>query len=323
MSIQCEGDLNMTALNIYVTYKLKRLLFLVILLPLALNAQTKEMKTDQPGDSIKASKEKWFDVIELSSGVWRINDNGRNNIYLVEGSTRALLIDAGIGAADLKACVESITDLPVTVVNTHGHPDHCGSNYQFDTVYASSKDFEMISFFNTRHYHSGTLESTRKEAPGFLEFILDDVDDMKQASLVPVEEGYVFDLGDRRLKVISAPGHTEGSICLLDVNNKLLFTGDNNNKLVWLFLEGCLPLEEYVKTLQKLKRLAVDFYVMLPGHGDPLENEFLDKLIACGNNVLSGECEGVPYKTFVDYAKVCSFEGASIAFNPDNLFSGK
>jgi glyoxylase-like metal-dependent hydrolase (beta-lactamase superfamily II) len=121
----------------------------------------------------------------------------------VEGSKKALLIDTGTGVADLKTYVESITKLPVIVVNTHGHPDHCGSNYLIDTVYAEPVDFEMIKYFNSSEYRKGNLENAGKEFPEFKQNILNDAENTKCAYLEAVEEGYVFDLGDRELNVIA------------------------------------------------------------------------------------------------------------------------
>ena len=49
------------------------------------------------------------------------------SLYLVEGETKAILIDAGTKIKDLDKLVASITDKPVTLVATHVHPDHTGS----------------------------------------------------------------------------------------------------------------------------------------------------------------------------------------------------
>ncbi|MBW9152261.1 MBL fold metallo-hydrolase [Clostridium estertheticum] len=43
---------------------------------------------------------------------------------------------------------------------------------------------------------------------------------------MPVKEGHVFDLGERELEVMYLPGHTNGSIALLDRKNRVLFSGD-------------------------------------------------------------------------------------------------
>jgi glyoxylase-like metal-dependent hydrolase (beta-lactamase superfamily II) len=68
--------------------------------------------------------------------------------------------------------------------------------------------------------------------------------------MVTVKDGDIFNLGGRHIQVIGTPGHTPGSICLLDKENKLLFTGDNDNTAVWLFLPNSLPIAEYFETLQ-------------------------------------------------------------------------
>ena len=43
---------------------------------------------------------------------------------------------------------------------------------------------------------------------------------------VPPPAGDVINLGDRQLSVLHMPGHSRGSICLHDRDNKLLFSGD-------------------------------------------------------------------------------------------------
>ncbi|RPH35515.1 MBL fold metallo-hydrolase [bacterium] len=269
-------------------------------------------------DSTVAKPASWFAVKQVAEGVWRIDDHGGDNMYLVAGKEKALLIDAGTGVADLLACVKKITSLPLLLVNTHGHPDHCGSDYQFSQVYAHRADSGMIAGFCSEDFHKRMVQGAETQSPELSSsFVRDAI--VKMPRLLPIQEGFLFDLGERKLEVIEVPGHTKGSVCLLDARNQLLFTGDNDNTLVWLFLEDCLPLDVYVKSLQNLKKRSGEFSTLLPGHGDPLDKKFIDDQIMCGRQILSGECKGEPYKTFVDYARVCKYRAASIAFNPDNL----
>jgi hydroxyacylglutathione hydrolase len=252
-----------------------------------------EKMNDKPLPEI----ENWFEIKLIADKVWRINDHDNDNIYLVEGDEKALLIDTGIGTGDLAKYVKTITQLPVIVVNTHGHPDHMGGNFQFLKVYAHPLDFELIKYFSSE-------DKSTFEVP----------------SLEPIRAGDEFDLGHRKLEVIEVPGHTKGSIVLLDAENKLLFAGDNNNALVWLFLDECLPLEIYLQTLQKLNERAGEFNSILPGHGDVLEKSFINEQIICAQKIISGECQGEKYETFAGSGLLYSYKRASIAYNPDNIY---
>src|SRR5512144_3125685 len=106
-------------------------------------AFTAATASGQPPASPGAA-EPWLKATTVADGVWRIDDHGGDNMYLVAGRSAALLIDTGLGVAKLADFVKTLTALPVTVVNTHGHPDHAGGNGQFGTVYAPPADFDAI-----------------------------------------------------------------------------------------------------------------------------------------------------------------------------------
>jgi hydroxyacylglutathione hydrolase len=225
----------------------------------------------------------------VAEKTWAIVENKTVNIYLVEGNDSALIIDTGYGTGDLKSYIKTLTKLPVRVVNTHGHRDHSGNDHQFPCIYAHPADFGMIAM---------------------------------PPELIPVKEGFVFDLGDRRLEVIEVPGHTHGSICLLDLDNRILFAGDNTNSLVWLFLKDCYPLEVYLKSLQKVEKRMDEYDIILPGHNTPLDKTFVSEQIGCVKSILDGTCTPVPYNysSFTAGAMLCKYKTAQVAYDPDNLF---
>ncbi len=268
------------------------------------SAEGRFKRTTNPFKLAKGMKNKplperknWFETSPVASKVWRIDDHGIDNIYLVEGDEKALLIDTGTGAADLAGCVKTITKLPVMVVNTHGHADHAGGNFQFIKVYAHPLDIDLIKRISSK-------AMSTCEAP----------------SLEPIREGDAFDLGNRELEVIDAPGHTKGSIVLLESEHKLIFAGDNNNALVWLFLQESLPLEVYMRTLTKLDQRRGEIDLLLPGHGDALEKSFIGEQIICAQKIISGECRGEKYESFAGSGLLCSYKRAGIAYHPDNIF---
>lgn len=113
----------------------------------------------------KETKSPWFTVHPVTEGVFRIEDHGMDNFYLVEGKEKALLIDTGTGVADVRRCVDSLTSLPILVVNTHGHPDHAGGNFQFDSVFAHPGDWEMICKVNSAESHGEWVRRALQELP--------------------------------------------------------------------------------------------------------------------------------------------------------------
>ncbi len=269
------------------------------------------------GQSASQSSTPWFSTKELSPNVWVIDDNKAANIYLVIGRDSALVIDAGIGAADLSAVVKKLTSKPIIVVNTHAHPDHSGANYQFEKVYVNAADSSEARRMGTPA-QPGSASPSR---PGAASPPAEELYNKKPyfTKLVALEEGHIFNLGDRRLKVMALPGHTPGSIALLDVENKLLFTGDSNNPMAWLFLSNCLPLHVYLKTLENEKQHSSEFTTLFPGHGGTLPADFIDDQIACVKAILDGSCESRPFNSGMGEAKVCSYGRATIAYNPNNL----
>ncbi len=265
----------------------------------------------------------WFTARKVADGVWCINDHGSDNMYLVEGRQKAMLIDTGLGVAKLNEFVRTLTSLPLIVVNTHGHPDHAGGNYQFKTVYAHPLESAAIKETNSEDSRKRMAENMVKGAPAEDMVPLEDALRMPAAELLALKDGQVFDLGGRKLEVIHTPGHTPGEIVLLDSTNRVVFTGDNDNVLVWLFLPTCTPLEIYLESLKKLQKREGEFDTIMPGHGLPLPKIFVGEQITCVEHILDGTCKGEPYKSFAGEALVCRYKSASVAFDPNNLRAKK
>jgi hydroxyacylglutathione hydrolase len=259
----------------------------------------------------------WYSVNELFPKVWVISDHGADNMYVIEGKDSSLLVDTGLGAADLAACVKKITSKPLIVVNTHGHPDHSGANYQFEKVYMHPADMVAAKSYNTPEARSGSSRNMLgNNAPAEAEKYKGLIHETR---LDAIKDGYVFNLGGRRIQVMEAPGHTPGELCFLDMDNKLLFSGDNNNSLVWLFLGNCLPLHVYLATLQKQESRLAEFSSILPGHGPVMSSDFINDQVKCVKGILDGTLERKPYQSFAGNAMVATYGKASVAFNPDNL----
>ncbi len=292
---------------------------LAVLLVLVANVGVMHVQAAAP-EPAPAAPASWYTATPVGEKVWRIDDHGADNMYLVVGAKKALLIDTGLGLAKLPEFVKTLTPLPVIVVNTHGHPDHSGGNDLFSEVYVHPLDFDDARSFNTPEARRRNAEQAAKDAAPTADWVsAAEAEHLMPAELLPVKDGQVFDLGGRTIEVIEQPGHTPGEIVLLDKQHRLVFAGDSNNALVWLFLPNSRPLEVYLASLKKLKARAAEFDTILPGHGDALPKTHLDDQIACVEEILSGACKDEPYESFLGPARVCKHGGASVVFEPKNL----
>ncbi len=166
---------------------------------------------------------RWFDdyftVQTLGAGTFAIGEPRyaqQNFSYLIVGSQRAVLFDAGPGVRDIRPVAESLTPLPITFVPSHFHYDHVGNRVTFERV-------AVVDLPYLRERAEGNrlallpLEHLGK-SEGF------------EAPTLEVDEwlapGSVLALGGRDLVVLPTPGHTEESISLLDRASGVLFSGD-------------------------------------------------------------------------------------------------
>jgi hydroxyacylglutathione hydrolase len=261
----------------------------------------------------------WFSASKVSEGLWIISDHGSDNIYLVEGNDKALLIDTGLGMARLSTFLKTLTSKPLIVVNTHGHPDHAGGDFEFKSVYAHPADFSSIQSFGTKEARQRTAQFMGQGPATPDRISADEAASAPQPEMLPIRDGQMFDLGGRTLEVIGAPGHTPGEIVLLDAAHKVLFTGDNSNQLVWLFLPNSMPLEVYLQTLKKLEGRTAEYMTIYPGHGKPMPSTFIGEQIACVEGILHGTIKGEPQHFFTGDAMVAKYKTAAVAYNPANL----
>ena len=87
----------------------------------------------------------------------------------------------------------------------------------------------------------------------------------KPDTVIPVREGDSLDLGDRELRIIHLPGHTPGSIAVLDVQNRVLFSGDPVQEHGRVFMFGIhRSMKDYISSLEHLEGFADQFDEIWP-----------------------------------------------------------
>ncbi|OIO22601.1 hypothetical protein AUJ13_04405 [Candidatus Micrarchaeota archaeon CG1_02_49_24] len=182
----------------------------------------------------------------IADGISMIQAEDRlsSNIYVVEGKGKEasekeiMLIDTGDGKTDI---ARIIGKKPALVILTHNHYDHSQGVKEEWNVYLHPKDFEEREFA----YVPKNAKKINFESIIFHDFEL---------------ESY------------NTPGHTPGSIVLLEKKTRILFSGDT------LFANGCpgrTDLEggnerDMEKSLGFLETL--DYRILCPGH-DQIERK--------------------------------------------------
>ncbi len=261
----------------------------------------------------------WFEVYEIRPGLFAIYEPGQFEeviSYLMIGSEKALLFDTGLGIGDMRAVVAELTDLDPIVVNSHTHYDHVGGNHQFESVYGTATDYTAENAKGRKHEDVAEFVGEgwiwKKTPEGF------DRDRYESRPFVVVktiEDSEVIDLGGRKLEVLLTPGHAPDALCLLDRENRLLFTGDTYYPAA---LYAHLPRSDfslYRQTASRLAELADDVDFVLPAHNEPLNPS--ERLVGMRNAfeaVAASKAEFV----LTDGNREYTFEGVSI-LTPDPL----
>ena len=216
-------------------------------------------------------------------------------MYLVEGSRRAMLLDSGCGLPGLPALVRTLTDKPVSVLLTHGHGDHASGAAWFDTVYLNRNDWSLTE----RH----TALATRKEFAKLwvpaerIDAIPDDAwCPPRSDGFLPLADGQLFDLGGVTLEAVAVPGHTQGMTCVLNREERWILFGDACNTQEFLWLPESSSVEEYLASLGRLRELR-DRYdtAYLSHHITRAPKGLLEGVAEVCRDVLEGRSDEEPF----------------------------
>ena len=248
---------------------------------------------------------KAIEVSKLSDNIWLMNDNDEATGYIVVGNDKAAVIDTMNGKENVQNVVRTITNLPLIVINTHGHLDHVYGNAYFDEVYIHPDD---VSLAKESYSYPQYMNLRRK---------LNDV------TFKTTEEGDSFDLGGITLEVYDIPGHTHGGICILDREDRVLFTGDSINRYCWMQLDSCTSIEDFYLALQRLDIIRTDYDYILHGHAKGFEDASLyeEHMVAIKEVIdRTNTATDEDYEYFGGICKIHnSAENVGIVYNPKSV----
>jgi glyoxylase-like metal-dependent hydrolase (beta-lactamase superfamily II) len=271
----------------------------------------------KPGDSVTYGS---YSIIQLGDGIYQIKDPGDPkgraagligvDMYLVLGTSRALLIDLGNNyidgyskdlipprknaAEEFLAVVDGLRGrLPLEVAVTHAHPDHDGMTGAFagrDTILWMPKGENM---------------EAPREQHGIDPSVYTVFDHATKT----------FDLGGGRVVTpLLVRGHSNGCTAFLLAEDRMIFTGDSigigagrslrSSESLRVFAEDTQKLVDYLKAnLSAYERYALKVYTghsvenciagfYSPNHPlldiDYLDWRFIQDQALCANAILKG-----------------------------------
>lgn len=238
------------------------------------------------------------------------DDHGLNvDSYLVIGNQKAVVIDALQDNPDLYDEIIQLTSLPISVLLTHGHPDHAGKSCKkfienHVPIYMNQDDQFVLDMFEE--------------------------DDWKN-HILPLDDGDVFDLGGIILKTIQCAGHTPGSVVFLDMNHEELYSGDAiGSGGFWMQLDHCLSLHEYLSNVEHLYEIIKEYknlkiYLGHSGQSQTMPSlKYVEDNIEATKKIIDGSLSS-ELKTMhvgnqdIEYCSVSYGEIWDYCYNPKNI----
>ena len=188
------------------------------------------------------------------------------NLGLVVGSDFALVVDTGSSPGQgrlLRSAVTKVTDAPIqAAVATHWHYDHC---------------FGLAGFTDVATFAHESVASRlqSREAAAAAAKLGMEVSELAVASR-EVAVAAALDLGGRRVEIAHlGRGHTDGDLVVVVPDANVVFAGDliESANDPW-FGDDSFP-HEWAATLDSVIGLMTADTVAIPGHGEPVDREFV------------------------------------------------
>lgn len=211
----------------------------------------------------------WFTVEQIKRDTYAISEYRHweeSHCYLLLGARRALLIDSGLGVADIGRVVRELTPLPVLLATTHAHWDHIGGHHRFafEDIAVGAQEREWLAGHFPLPLSAVKAELLRGETAFPTAFVLEQYRLYQGGAAIVLNDGDAIDLGEREVEVLHTPGHSPGHLCFYEPQRGTLYAGD-------LVYAGCLdafyPTTDPLAFWRSIQRVhALSPRRVLPGH---------------------------------------------------------
>ena len=261
-----------------------------------------------PYDPVEVQSD-WYDVIYVEPRTYIIREpqsTEGNVCYLLLGTEKALMIDAGTGEAPLvngsrmRHVIDQITDLPLHLMLSHFHYDHIQNLAEFEHVVFPEIDYLIAGTSADSIYQLSPAETLSSNTPA----------EIQVAEWWPLQTP--IDLGARTIRLIHLPGHSNSSVAILDDDRAMAFLGDflyNGS----LFVFGANQFPAYEASTDLLLANSDSNYALYGAHGPPLvAYNKLETLAEFWDCIASGECLGIGTIFWGEQVTTYSFGGLSL-----------
>ena len=215
------------------------------------------------------------------------------NAYLIKRGSDLILVDTGWNTDKAFAALQrelaeagaSPEDVTLMVV-THTHPDHYGLAGRLRKLHGTRLAFHELEkeFIDATYVHWDELLDKTDRWLAANGMSPEERQEIREASesmddfVVPVypdlalRGGETISAGDLSFRVIWAPGHANGLICLYEPKLKVLIAGDHILPTITPNVGShpqatANPLGNYLQSLREIGKLEID--LVLPGHEEP------------------------------------------------------
>jgi glyoxylase-like metal-dependent hydrolase (beta-lactamase superfamily II) len=224
---------------------------------------------------------KKYEFNKIDDNFYSIEQDGVRSFMII--GEYVLLIDSGRGGNNLLGQVRNYSDKPIKIVYTHADGDHTGDASDFTNRFMHPSEFD--------YFHS------KSERP---------------IPMNPVWEGEVIEVDNYKFEVILIPGHTPGSIALLEREKRFLIGGDSLQPgPIYMFGQG-RNFYAFKSSMIKLQQYLDKFdYIYASHHQLKVPSNIINQLLEGADKMIKGEVLGTPEPKFEGKAKLYEVDGVA------------
>lgn len=208
----------------------------------------------------------WFTIDTVDKETYIISEYRHweeTHCYLLNGTGQSLLIDTGLGIANICDEVRKLTNNPVTAVATHVHWDHIGGHKYFPDFYAHPLELDWLNGkFPLSLDAVKQMVVDRCRLPD--NFRIEDYSLFQGTPTNVLNDHDRIDIGSRKIEVLHTPGHSPGHCCFWEPERGYLFTGDLVYQGTLLSDFPSTDPKAYLASLEKIAALPVK--TVFPAH---------------------------------------------------------